>query len=106
MRSQAEETLYAQLQLICAVLPEREYRFDPSRRWRADFAFPQQKLLVEVEGGVWTEGRHVRGSGYENDLEKYNAASLAGWRLLRFTPAMVNNGRALNVIEEALDGHW
>jgi len=64
--------------------PEREYRFHPTRRWRFDVAFPKQRVAVELEGGVWTLGRHTRGKGFRGDMEKYNAATELGWRLLRF----------------------
>ena len=82
--------------------PETEYRFHPPRRWRFDFAFPEKKIAVECEGGTWTNGRHVRGSGFEKDLEKYNQASLDGWVLLRFTGRMIQSGEALTQIEQAL----
>lgn len=62
----------------------KEYRFHPKRRWRFDVAWPEHKVAVELEGGVWTRGRHTRGKGYMKDLEKYNAAVSMGWRLLRF----------------------
>ena len=65
--------------------PEREYQFHPERGWAFDFAFIQQKVAVEMEGGTWSGGRHVRGEGYANDCEKYNAAVELGWRLLRYT---------------------
>lgn len=43
-------------------------------------------IAVEIEGGVWTGGRHTSGSGFLGDMEKYNEAAAAGWRVLRFTP--------------------
>ncbi len=79
-----------------------EHRFHETRRWRFDIAFPKEKLAVEIEGGVWTEGRHTRGAGFVNDMEKYNEALIAGWRVLRVTPDMVKDGRALQLIERAL----
>jgi len=82
--------------------PESEFRFHPPRRWRFDFAFPDQKIAIECEGGIWSNGRHVRGAGFEKDAEKYNAAALDGWMVLRFTGRMIKNGQALNQIEEAL----
>ena len=82
--------------------PTREHRFDPSRRWRFDFAWPDLKLAVEVEGGTWTGGRHTRGSGFEKDTEKYNAAALAGWRGLRVTAESVRNGGAIGCIKQAI----
>ncbi len=69
--------------------PEREYRFDPTRRWKADFAFTNAKVLVELEGGVFSNGRHTRGKGYEADLEKYNAATSQGWCVFRFSRGML-----------------
>lgn len=82
--------------------PETEHRFHPARRWRFDFAFPALRLGVEVEGGLYSRGRHVRPAGYEADLEKYNAAALAGWMVLRFSPAQVRSGQAASMIEEAV----
>jgi very-short-patch-repair endonuclease len=76
---------------------EREYRFS-ERRWRADFALLEHRILIEVEGGTHSAGRHVRGKGYEADCEKYNAAVLAGWRVLRFTTQMVRQGTAIAII--------
>lgn len=70
--------------------------------WRFDFAFKHQKVAVEVEGGTFTGGRHTRGTGFENDCDKYNAATIAGWRVLRFTAKHVNSGEALVTIEKAL----
>jgi very-short-patch-repair endonuclease len=92
------------LHLRAAGLPEpiHEYRFAPPRRWRFDFAWPAAMLAVEVEGGSWIHGRHVRGRGFEADCEKYNVAALGGWRVLRFTPAMVEAGTAVVAVERAL----
>jgi hypothetical protein len=53
-------------------LPVPEYRFAPPRRWRTDYAWPLAKLALEVEGGVWTNGRHTRGTGFLKDIAKYN----------------------------------
>jgi very-short-patch-repair endonuclease len=83
--------------------PQREYRFCPRRKWRFDFAWPRCRVAVEIEGGIWAHGRHTRGKGYEADLEKYNAAALGGWRVLRFTPAMVQNGVAMAALKPALN---
>lgn len=82
--------------------PVLEYRFHPKRKWRFDYAWPDQMLAVEVEGGVWTKGRHVRGKGYINDMEKYNAAMMLGWRLLRFTPEQIKETGSIRMIKEAL----
>lgn len=70
-------------------LPTPEYRFHPVRRYRFDYAWPDQMVAVEIEGGVWTKGRHTRGAGYLADLSKYNLATLLGWKLLRYSPAQL-----------------
>ena len=62
---------------------QEEYVFYPGRKWRADFAHPESKVLVEIEGGIWNQGRHTRGKGYMDDCEKYNSAALAGWLVVR-----------------------
>jgi very-short-patch-repair endonuclease len=74
--------------------PVRQLRFHPGKKWQFDFAWPDWMVAVEIEGGVWSGGRHVRGQGFEADIEKYNAATLAGWRLYRFSGSMVKSGVA------------
>lgn len=82
--------------------PEREYRFHPSRRWRLDFAWPELRLAVEIEGGIWTQGRHTRGSGVKGDMDKYNALTILGWRLLRFDGDAVRSGEAVACVREVV----
>jgi very-short-patch-repair endonuclease len=63
-------------------------------------------VLIEVEGGIWVNGRHNRAAGFNADLEKYLEASLAGWRVFRFGPdqiTMENVRRLLDLITEELD---
>jgi len=62
---------------------ESEFRFHPSRRWRADYAHLESRTLIEIEGGVWSGGRHNRGQGFVADAEKYFEAALGGWRVVR-----------------------
>ena len=100
--SELEETLLWQLKAAKLPQPLREYRFALPRRWRFDLAFLPHKVAVEVEGGVWTHGRHTRGAGYEADCEKYSEAALLGWKVLRVTGRMVQNGKALALLERAL----
>lgn len=63
-----------------------EWRFHTSRKWRFDYAIPAAKVAVEVEGGVFTGGRHTTGAGFTADIEKYNTAESMGWHVLRITP--------------------
>lgn len=87
--------------LLCGSVV-KEYRFAPDRRFKADYALPQVKVLIEVEGGVFTSGRHTRGAGYISDLEKYNLAALLGFRVYRFTPEQVIKGEAMSFLRKAM----
>ena len=64
--------------------PEQEYKFHPTRKWRFDFAWPEKMIAVEIEGGIWVGGGHNRPKAFLKDIEKYNNASLLGWRVFRF----------------------
>lgn len=104
--------------------PVREYRFC-ERRWKIDYAWPNYKLAVEVEGGAFSrpvicptckkpvrkklknggsyqicEGGRHNSSGFIKDMEKYNNLVLNGFQLFRFTPKQINDGDAAVMIEK------
>jgi len=79
---------------------EQEFEFHPKRKWRADFHLVGKKILVEVEGGIWSGGRHTRGKGYIGDMEKYNAATMMGFQVIRFSTDQVKSGLAIQQIEK------
>ena len=91
-------------QIACAHLPApvAEYRFC-ARRFRFDLAWPDRMLACEVDGAVWTRGRHARGGGISSDCEKFSLAAIHGWRVLRVTTEMVKSGLALFFVTAALD---
>lgn len=78
---------------------EREYRFEPMRRWRADFAHLASRTLLEVEGGLYQQGRHQRLHGYQADCEKYNWATMRDWRVIRLTSAMLTPDYIESIIQ-------
>jgi very-short-patch-repair endonuclease len=82
---------------------EREYRFHHERRWRADFAHVGARVLIEIEGGIWVNGRHNRATGFNADLEKYLAAGLAGWRVFRFGPDQITLENVERMAEQVRD---
>lgn len=82
--------------------PIAEYRFHKSRKWRFDYAFVEYKVAVEIEGGIWTQGRHIRPYGFKADMEKYNAATALGWRVFRFTPFEITNTKTLQLLKMVL----
>ena len=63
----------------------KEFKFQKKRRWRIDYYLPQYRVGVEIEGGVWIQGRHTRGQGFIDDCEKYNQAQICGIRVLRYS---------------------
>ena len=79
--------------------PVREYRFHPMRQWRFDFAWPEHRVAVEIDGGMFVHGRHQRGPQFAKDCEKLNQATLLGWRVLRYTTIDLRQSGA-QLIEE------
>lgn len=82
--------------------PVREHRFHAVRRWRFDYAWPLERVALEVEGGVWTGGRHTRGAGFVADIEKYNCATVEGWRVVRVVPSKLCASTTLGMLEQLL----
>ena len=80
----------------------KEHLFHPARKWRFDYAMPKYKVAVEIDGAVWTIGRHNRPSGYINDMEKLNTAASMGWLVLRFTTDDRLKNETLTLIRETL----
>ena len=85
----------------CEIKPE--HSFYPGRKWRLDFAIVVLKIGIEIEGGVWANGRHTRGKGFIDDMEKYNAAATLGWVILRFTPQDLNKLTTFETIKKVVE---
>lgn len=81
----------------------KEFRFHPDRKWQADFRIDDMPILVEVEGGVFSNGRHTRGEGYTKDCEKYSAAAVNGWFVIRGTTAQIKAGLVIQWIEKLIE---
>ncbi len=82
--------------------PVAEYRFHPTRKWRFDFAWPDKKVSVEVDGGQFAPrgGWHMT----DKDREKQNNAAVLGWRILHFSPQQLTNDpqTCISLVLEAL----
>ncbi len=100
--------LLDQIRLANLPTPQLEYSFHANRQWRFDFCWKRYLVACEVEGGIWmkTEKGYSKGHAhpirFEKDLEKYNEAALYGWTVIRVTPQMVRDGRAIEWLERAL----
>jgi very-short-patch-repair endonuclease len=84
--------------------PDREWRFHPTRKWAFDYAWPEQRLALEVEGGAFMRGggRHNRGTGFRADCEKYSEGAVCGWRILRVLPEQLTTYFTIDLIARAL----
>ena len=80
-------------------VPEFQFAKKQGRKWRIDYYFEREcivdgypktvKIALEVEGGVYTGGRHVTPEGFLKDMEKYNALAEYGITLYRITPGQL-----------------
>ena len=68
---------------------------------RVDFAYPDEKLIIEADSRRW----HTLFDAFEVDRRRDNAAQLAGWMVLRFTWRMLVDEPSMVVssIRAALD---
>ncbi len=92
--NKAEERFALQL-TVAGIRFTREHVFCPPRKWRFDFALVEHKIAIEIEGGLYSGGRHTRAKGYMADMEKYRNAVYLGWKVLRFPPDDIRKGTAI-----------
>ena len=104
MKSALEETFALHCQAY-KLAPVREHKFHPTRKWRFDFAWPDQMVAAECEGGIWNQGRHTRGSGVIGDMDKYNEAARMGWAVFRFEGKSIKDGSAVKFMAEVLSSN-
>lgn len=86
--------------------PTPEYKFHPGRKWRIDYYFEAngRRVGLEVEGGVWSGGRHTRGAGFKGDMEKYNAAGAMGITIVRAVPSDLLKLQTFELVKKTLYG--
>lgn len=100
--SKPEAAFDLQLKALKLPEPQKEYKAIANRRFRIDRAWPDRMIAVEIEGGTYSRGRHVRPLGFEMDCEKYNLLTLDGWKVFRFTTNQIMDGRALLIMTQLL----
>ena len=84
------QALHVLLKKFPAVLITSQYQFHPKRKWRFDFAIPSLKIAIEINGGVWSNGRHSRGSGLVKEYEKMRAAAVLHWYVFAYDPKSIH----------------
>lgn len=91
---------------LCSLMhlpvPVAEHRFSPPRRWRFDWAWPDQKVALEVQGGLFVQGRHARGAALLKEHEKLNEAAAQGWRVLYVVPGQLDSTATLDCLRRTL----
>jgi len=100
--SPLERAILTQIKMYGLPEPETQAKIIPGRKWKWDLAWPSKRLAVEIQGGIWTGGKHGRGAGIVKDMDKLNAATLAGWRVLQFANTHIRSGKAVALIEKAI----
>ncbi len=90
----------------------KEYRFMSDRNYRFDRCYPTALIAFELEGGLYGEpclcchqlpaGGHSSVAGILRDINKGNLATELGWRVYRIEPGMIEDGRALLLVEQVL----
>ena len=83
--------------------PVFEHRFHKVRKWRFDLAWPGHKLALEVQGGIFTGGRHTRGAALLKEYEKLNNAAMLGWRVMFVQPKDMLMLETIEAIRAALE---
>lgn len=92
---------------------EREVRFHPERKWRADWFLPDQvdprsgapsPVIIEYDGILHAGRNASHGSiaGVLRDAEKGNAAQALGYRFLRANAKSIEDGSFFRLLEAVL----
>ena len=104
MSSQLENLFAFQLDAAGLTQYVRGYQAIPGRKFRFDFAFLREWLLVEINGGTYSKGAHSTGTGIARDYEKFRLGQACGWEVYPFDTKEVKNGAALAAVEKYLRG--
>lgn len=67
----------------------RQYKYVPGRKFEADFCFVEEKLIIEVDGGIYTRRAHGSIGGIISDMKRTNQASMFGYRVMRYQPSEI-----------------
>jgi very-short-patch-repair endonuclease len=59
------------------------------RAFVADFAWPDARVVVEVQGGTCVKSGHSTGTGIQRDAVKSLTAAAGGWVVLALTADMI-----------------
>jgi hypothetical protein len=97
-----DKMFFALLKAEKLPIPEIEYPVTDKRRWRVDYCWIEEKVILECEGGVWVNGRHTSSKGFLADIEKYNFCVCLGYRLIRTIPSELCTMKTINMLKELI----
>lgn len=83
----------------------RNTYFIPDRKFQADFLFARQKIVLEVDGGMWLgpRGGHTSGEGATSDRERDCLALINGYITIRVASSHVRSGQAIKWFKEIFE---
>lgn len=102
-RKAVKQSIIKTLSKYDAVIEEQIFNriMDTKRQFRADYYCPNLKLIIELNGGQWVNGRHNRGGeAYEGDLTKINLAQMNGYHIWQYTYEMIQRGQLRKDLEQ------
>ncbi|WP_313515145.1 hypothetical protein [Sphingobacterium sp.] len=93
---------FIEMELGLEVWPE--FHFSVERNYRLDYAIPEYKVAIEVDGGIWMKGNsgHSSGKGIKRDMDKGNLVQLHGWKIIRIEPHELVSDKVLESIKTLL----
>lgn len=84
--------------------PVRQYMFHPTRKYRADFGFVDEKVLVEIMGTRSARSAHTTVMGYHSDCIRMCQAQALGWAILYIDSMFDQDWRlAVQLVKDVLD---
>ncbi|MFD1770869.1 hypothetical protein [Sphingobacterium suaedae] len=91
---------FVKMELKLDVWPE--FYFSTERLYRFDYAIPEHKIAIEVNGGVWAKGKsgHSSGTGILRDYDKSNLAQSLGWRVIILVPKNLMTDESLKILRK------
>lgn len=76
--------------------------YDGTHNMTPDFIWLDEMVVVELDGGIYSNGGHNRPAGYKRDCKQRNWLTTNGYRVLVFPTGDVNED-AIDVVKQNLD---
>lgn len=77
----------------------KEFKFCEARDWRNDYLHEPTRIIIELDGGVFNGGRHVRPQGFIEDCVKLNMATMHGYGVIRIPTGFATDNYLSQIIK-------